>query len=118
MDVKIVQNCSRCGRKEEKTVSLEIAQELNKTAEARKQEADNLPTVFNETFKNSLYPEIVVAVRFPGEEYYNVNTLDGLCERPGAERNKGCRARVNNLLKAVFEVEKTVKKTPKPKKEK
>lgn len=113
MDVKILQQCERCGRKEEKTVSLEAAQKLSAEAESRKLAAGSVATILNTELKDPKYPEIIVALRSPGSESYIVKTLDGLCERPGAERNKGCKQRVVNLVSAIFTIE-----TPKPKKDK
>lgn len=115
MDVKVETKCGRCGRTEEKSMALEAAGKMEQESTLRAEAAANLKDAFNEKFGSSGYPDIVVAVRNSGGDY-TVNTLDGLCSREGAARNRGCKTRVANLIDEIFTVA-APKKRAAPKKE-
>lgn len=114
MEVKVETKCGRCKKAEEKSMPLEEAGKLEQEGHLRIEAAASLVGEFNKHFGSSSFPDIVVAVRGP-EGNYTVKTLDGLCERPGAARNKGCSQKVANHIEAIFAVEPPKKRVTKPK---
>lgn len=118
MDVKVQKKCGRCGRKEEVTVSLEKATEL---ATQEKNEQLNwvdlsgkLAEMVQTTYPNG-GPEFIMLTR--SQAGYGVGKLENLCNLPGAERNRGCQARVNALLTEIF-MENKKERKPRTKKAK
>lgn len=111
MEVKVPLKCGRCGRTEEKSVPMETAQtmveEINRKAQALAGLKD-----FASGLDPALSPAVILFVR--KENLYEVKTLDNLCEKPDAKRNKGCAARVTELLKDIFELHLGEKKERKP----
>jgi hypothetical protein len=110
MEVKVPMKCGRCGKTEEKSVQMEEAQalvdEINKKAEVLaklKDYAGSLPA-------NA--PAVIMFMQ--SGDGFKVKTLDNLCEKPDAKRNKGCATRVNELLKDIFELHTGEKKERKP----
>ena len=118
MEVKVQKSCGRCGRKTEMTVTLETASAMAVQEKEAQDKWDRLSAVLaksvGEIFPNG-GPELIVLNK--SQDGYGVGKLENLCSLPGAERNRGCQARVNALLKEIFMENKKARK-PRSKKEK
>ncbi len=117
MDVKIKSSCGRCNKSEEKTVTLEQAAALNTAAQNEKRQFDEFTVAVTQAIEDAGYgddgPEVIVIHRNPAKGY-NVLQLSNMCSSPDAKRNRGCKARVEYLLKEIFMT--NPKKAPAPKK--
>lgn len=114
MEVKVAVTCGRCGRSEEKPVQLEEAQDLVNATNKKSEELSRLRE-FTSTLDESVSPALIAYVRNE-DGGYTMKTLDNLCRKPDAKRNKGCAVRVEELLKDVFELHKGEPKERKPRK--
>jgi hypothetical protein len=78
------------------------------TAQAMVEEINQKATILTnlksmaQSIDAKLGPTVVMFIR--KGEGYEVKTLDNLCEKPDAKRNKGCATRVNELMKDIFEL--------------
>jgi hypothetical protein len=115
MDVTVETQCSRCLKKEEQRLSLEDAQEMEKRDKEREAAQDDLKAQLENLLKgmDQLAPDLVLIQRDPSEGY-KVRMLNELCYTPDAKRNKGCKARVDILMKEIF-MENPKPTKPKPK---
>lgn len=111
MEVKVPLKCGRCGKAEEKLVPMETAQALVEEINQKAVELTNLKNMAS-SLNVKLAPAVILFVR--KGEGYEVKTLDNLCEKPDAKRNKGCATRVAELLKDIFELHTGEKKERKP----
>jgi hypothetical protein len=115
MQVKIETTCGRCGKKEEKSVSLEEAQRLESMEAERGAAAAELSEILNSTLGRK-HPDLIILYRDKEAEKYAVESMSNLCSIPDAKRNRGCEARVISLLKDIYFRDQP-KKPSKPKKE-
>lgn len=107
MEVKLETQCPRCGKKTEKAVPLEVAQELAERQAQAKLAADkftnDLKNLYNAT---TGLPDIVTIFRpMQGDDRESPVVWffkDDLCDAPDAKRNKGCIARVRTLLEEIY----------------
>ena len=113
MEVKVPMTCGRCGRSDEKTVSIETAQALVNEITSKSEVLTNLKA-YGEQLDKNLSPAVILYLRT--SDGYILKTLDNLCQKPDAKRNKGCNARVNELLKDIFEMGRGEPKERKPRK--
>lgn len=111
MEVKVPLKCGRCGRIEEKSVQMDEAQKLVEEINQKAAILANLKSMAQGIDSNLGPSFIVFVLRGDG---YEVKTLDNLCMKPDAKRNKGCAARVNELLKDIFELRAGAPKERKP----
>lgn len=111
MEVKVPLKCGRCGRTEEKLVQMETAQAMVEEINQKSVILKNLKEMAG-SIDSKLGPNVVLFIR--KGEGYEVKTLDNLCEKPDAKRNKGCATRVTELLKDIFELHTGEKKERKP----
>ena len=114
MEVKIETTCGRCSKREELSVSLEEAQDLQKKWEASETHAQEVPKLINNVL-GSEHPDIVIAVK-SDDGNYAVKTLRDLCK---GERS--CSSAVARTVKEIFKQptprKPRKKKTTKPKEE-
>lgn len=111
MEVKVPLKCGRCGRTEEKLVQMETAQAMVEEINQKATILTNLKSMA-QSIDSKLGPTVILFIR--KGEGYEVKTLDNLCEKPDAKRNKGCATRVNELMKDIFELHTGEKKERKP----
>jgi hypothetical protein len=111
MEVKVPLKCGRCGRTEEKLVQMETAQAMVEEINQKAVILKNLKEMAG-SIDSKLGPNVVLFIR--KGEGYEVKTLDNLCEKPDAKRNKGCATRVNELMKDIFDLHAGEKKERKP----
>lgn len=111
MEVKVPIKCGRCGRTEERSVQMEAAQAMVEEINQKAAVLTNLKQMAG-SIDTKLGPALVLFVR--KGDGYEVKTLDNLCEKPDAKRNKGCATRVNELMKDIFELHTGEKKERKP----
>lgn len=115
MQVKIETVCERCGKKEEKTVDLAVAQSLEETAKNRQTAAAELTNFLNGQL-TAEHPNVIVLFRNDSKEQYAIKFLDNLCSMPDAKRNKGCLSRVQTLINDIFAPTSDKPKKPRAKK--
>lgn len=94
MEVKVQTTCGRCARNEEKTFSLEGAQELQERKEVSDEKAKEVPTLINDMLGPD-HPDVVVAIK--DGDHYVVKTLKDLCV---GERS--CTSTVSRLVRELF----------------
>lgn len=111
MEVKVPIKCGRCGRTEERLVQMEAAQALVEEINQKAAILSNLKQMAG-SIDTKIGPSVIMFVR--KGDVYEVKTLDNLCEKPDAKRNKGCATRVTELLKDIFELHAGEKKERKP----
>lgn len=111
MEVKVPIKCGRCGRTEERSVQMEAAQAMVEEINQKAAVLTNLKQMAG-SIDTKLGPALVLFVR--KGDGYEVKTLDNLCEKPDAKRNKGCATRVNELMKDIFDLHAGEKKERKP----
>jgi DNA-binding Xre family transcriptional regulator len=99
MEVKVPKKCDRCGKSEDVAVSMETAQTL---VEEANKKATVLATLKDLCTKldPALSPMVIMYIRTEGG--YTLKTLDNLCAKPEAQRNKGCVVRVRDLVNDIF----------------
>jgi hypothetical protein len=90
---------------------MEAAQALVEEINQKAVELSNLKSIAG-SLNVALAPAVILFVR--KGDHYEVKTLDNLCEKPDAKRNKGCATRVTELLKDIFELHTGEKKERKP----
>ena len=102
MNVKVAKECSRCGKTEETEMSLEEAQQLH-------EKTNGEDSLFMETLTRHIEdndeegPEVIVLSRKPDDPTsYDIRSMHDLCHNPDAQKMKGCRTRVKNLVGELF----------------
>jgi hypothetical protein len=117
MDLKVPKKCDRCGRVEDVIMTETDVAALVETTNKKAEELKRI-NEFGRTLDTELAPTLVMFVK-NSEGGYDSRTLDILCSRPDATRNKGCEARVQELLSDIFDLKKDeVKKPRKPREKK
>ncbi len=114
MEVLVEVKCGRCGKTDTRSLTLEEAQALSAKTDAKDAMSAELAAELNSILGDD-HPDVVIAIR--EGEFYNIQTLDSLCDAPDAKRNKGCKTRVDTLLGDIFMTneppkKKVVKKDP------
>ena len=112
MDVTVQLECGRCSKSAARSLSLDEAQSIVERAESKEELAEDLTSQLN-TILTDDHPSLVIAVR-QADGTYTVKTLDDLCDAPDAKRNKGCKARVDALIKDIFMENPPTEKKRKP----
>ncbi len=112
MEVTVEVKCGRCGKKENRSLSLEEAQALSAKADEKAAVEEDLTRLLNETLGDN-HPDLIIAVRHSNGDY-DVKHLDTLCDAPGAKRNKGCKSRVETLVGDIFMTNEAAPKKKKP----
>jgi len=105
MKVKVATACSRCGRQEEREVTLEEAQLLQEKSSSTETFVAALNDLLEQHLENleeGDIPEIIVLLRDENKNNYKIRALDDLCHRPDAKKMQGCRTRVQNLMSDLF----------------
>jgi len=102
MEVTVETQCSRCLKKEEVRVSLEQAQEMEAVNKERETAQDSLKTNLANLLMemHDLAPDFVL-IQQVNKGDFRVRMLNELCDNPEAKR-KGCKARVEVLMKEIF----------------
>lgn len=114
MDVTVETQCSRCDRKDEKRVSLEVAQQMEQQVHERETVQHEVMSDLEEMLQKlgSNAPALMIARQTPNGAF-EIRALNDLCHAPEAKRNKGCQTRVDFLVKEIFM--ENPKPEPKPK---
>jgi hypothetical protein len=99
MNVTVQTQCGRCGKKDNKEMSLGAAQELETAEKNREQNVMELKLQLEQLLTDE-HPDLIVLSRTSNG--YDVNTLDNMCDAPDAKRNRGCASRVKTLVNEMF----------------
>jgi len=104
MDVKVQVKCGRCSKSEEKTVTLEGAAEMDEAQLDADRKFGDFTAGVKEVVGTVGYqesgPEVIVMQRT--DTGYEIRQLSDMCSTPDAKRNKGCKSRVDYLVKEIF----------------
>ena len=101
MRVKVATACGRCGKQDEREVTLDEALALQDSAAEERGLVSEIEKYIDEN--NEEGPEVIILVRSDDDKTkYTVKTLGDLCYKPDAKKMQGCKVRVKNLVADIF----------------
>ena len=102
MQVDVTTRCSRCHKKEKKTLSLEEANTLNEQMEAAVENTASLRKNIREILLESdVKPGLIVAMPTASGDF-DVKILLDLCSNADTNASRSCQSRVDTLVKDLF----------------
>jgi len=99
--------CGRCGKKTEITVAADKLSELLEANKKRRETVGAIQKLADQIPVDS-GPEIIIFTKDNGT--YDVEVLDNLCVNTEHKRNRGCSARVKDLIEEVIKLEPRTRK--------